>query len=529
VPSAPQPPRRLIALLFVLGLALVIGANVGSAPAVHGQTDVGLRVLGSAPLGWDPAQIGDTTSAAVVAQVFDGLTVLDPSNNVQPALATSWKVSDDGRHIDFTLRTAIKYSDGAPITAQDFVDSWFRLLDPRQPSPLVSLLSDVAGATDYLAGRVDRGSVGLRAEGEHVLVDLARPASYFVSVTSSPSLAVVPPSMFDAFHGATMPANPVVSGAYRPTSLTDSALRLEANANYWAGAPALGAVEVVLDTNGQDPIDLFEAGQLDYTPLTSFEAAWARFDRGLGPQLRQTADLDIQFYGFDTRRPPFNDKRVRLAFAKAVDWDRIVALGDGNPAHSMVPPGMPNFDSTDYRPTYDPAAARDLLAQAGFEGGAGFPEVALVSIGFGYEPAVAAELERELGIKVDVEFYDFADLLGRQQSGEHAGFWNQVWSADYPHQHDYLGLLLETGSASNDGGWSNAAYDAEIAAAAAASDPTVQRQHYAAAQAILRDEAPVVPVEAFQGWALSRNGLLGALPDGAGIMRYSGISWSSGR
>lgn len=529
MPNGPQPPRRLIALLVASAFALVVGVNVAPAPAVHGQADVDLRVLGSAPLEWDPARMGDTTSASVVAQVFDGLTVLDPSNNVQPALATSWKVSDDGRHVDFTLRGGIKYSDGSPITAQDVVDNWFRVLDPQQPSPLVSLLSDVAGATDYLAGRVDRAGVGLRAEGEHVLIDLARPASYFVSVTSSPSLAVAPPSMFNAFRGAGMPANAVVSGAYRPTSLTAASLRLEANENYWAGAPDLGVVELVLDTAGQDPIDLLESGQLDYTPITSYEAAWARFDRVLGPQLRQTADLDTQFYGFDTRTAPFNDKRVRLAFAKAVDWDRIVTLGDGKPAHSMVPAGMPNFDSTDYRPTYDPPAARDLLTQAGFEGGAGFPETALVSTGFGYEPAVAAELERELGIKVDVEFYDFAELLSRAQAGQHAKFWNQVWSADYPHPHDYLGLLLETGSASNDGGWSNAAYDAEIAAAAAATDPTVQQQHYATAQTILRDEAPVVPVETFQGWALSRNRLLGALPDGAGIMRFAGMSWSSGR
>jgi oligopeptide transport system substrate-binding protein len=314
-----------------------------------------------------------------------------------------------------------------------------------------------------------------------------------------------------------------------PRRLTESTLSLQGNANYWAGAPRLDTVEVVTDTAGQAPIDLFEAGQLDYTPASQYDAAWARFDPVLGPELRQTPDLDVQFYGFDTRTPPFNDSRVRQAFAKAVDWDRIVALGDGNPAHSMVPPGMPNFDSTNYRPTYDPAGARDLLAQAGFGGGNGFAELALTSIGFGYEAAVAAELEQQLGIEVTVELYDFGDLLSLAQGGQHAKFWNQVWSADYPHQHDFLGLLLETGSASNDGGWSNAAYDAEIAAAAASTDATVQMQHYATAQEILRDEAPVVPMEAFRGWALSRNGLLGALPDGAGIMRYAGMTWAPTR
>jgi len=450
-------PTRFLVLVVAVA-AVLIGA-LGSSPpqSALGQSDVDLRVLGSPPLNWDPAQIGDAGSATVVAQVFDGLTMLDPNNVIQPALASGWTVSDDGRHVDFTMRAGATFSDGSPISAQDVVESWYRLIDPRHPSPLVSLLSDVSGVNDYLAGRVDRDAVGLHAEGEHVVIDLARPASYFVSVTSSPSLAVVPHSMFSRFSGPTPPANAVVSGAYKPTSMTESALSLQGNANYWAGAPRLETVEVVTDTAGQAPIDLFEAGQLDYTPASQYDAAWARFDPVLGPELRQTPDLDVQFYGFDTRTPPFNDSRVRLAFAKAVDWDRIVALGDGNPAHSMVPPGMPNFDSTDYRPTYDPAGARDLLAQAGFGGGNGFPELALTSIGFGYEAAVAAELEQQLGIKVTVELYDFGDLLSLTQSGQHARFWNQVWSADYPHQHDFLGLLLETGSASNDGGWSNAA------------------------------------------------------------------------
>ena len=110
---------------------------------------------------------------------------------------------------------------------------------------------------------------------------------------------------------------------------------------------------------------------------------------------------------------------MREAFAKAVDWDRIVTLGDGDPAHSMVPPGMPNFDSTDYRPTYDPAGARDLLKQAGFDGGAGFPEVALRRSALATRPRWR-ELEQQLGIKVDVELYRVGDLLSLQQSGQHA-------------------------------------------------------------------------------------------------------------
>jgi oligopeptide transport system substrate-binding protein len=519
-------------LLTAVLIALVGGTQtVTPVPSVRGQSgNEALRVLGQPTLTWDPARAGDAGSAALLAQVFEGLTSLDSNNDVEPALAQSWTVSEDGRHIDFALRAGLEYSDGSPIAAQDVVDSWFRLLDPQRPAPLVSLLSDVAGVTDYLAGRAGRDAVGLHAQTDHILVDLARPATYFVATTTSPSLAVVPPSMFDKFpNDNSLPPGLVVSGAYQPTSATDSEIRLVGNINYWAGKPLLSGVTIVTDTAGQSPVDMFEAGDLDYTGVGSYDAAWIRYDTNLGPQLRQAQPLEVEYYGFDTRTAPFNDPLVRRAFAKAVDWDRIVRLGGSAPAHSMVPPGIAGSDTTDYRPTYDPAAARDLLAQAGFPGGANFPEIALVSNGIGDEPAVAAELQQQLGVKVNVEVLDFSDLLARQQSGEHAKFWNQVWSADYPHANDFLGLLLQTGSASNEGGWSNPDYDADIAAAAAATDPAEQARQYAQAQLILQDQAPVVPVADLQDWALSRIGLLGALPSGTGFLRYAGMGWGSGQ
>jgi oligopeptide transport system substrate-binding protein len=513
----------------VIGLFVLAGSGFAPAQPANGQS-ADLRVLGQPPLTWDPAQAGDTSTAAVLAQVFEGLAALDPDNNVQPALAQSWQVSANGLTVDFQLRPGIVYSDGTPIVAQDVVASWLRLLDPQHPSPLASLLDDVSGANDYLNGRTGAAGVGLEAVGtDHVVVRLRRPASYFIAVTTSPALAVVPPSMFGAFNGDSLPGGLVVSGAYVPTSADASSIVLAANPRYWAGRPALGTVEVVLDTGNQSPIDMFESGNLDYLPIGSYDAAWIQYDQSLGPQLRQTADLQVQYYGFDTTSPPFDDPQVRLAFAQAVNWDRIVRLAGDTPALSMVPPGLRGGDTTDYRPSYDPNAARTLLAQAGYANGQGFPDIALVTTGFGYEPQVAAELKQELGINVTVEVADFTDILQRQAGGERFKFWDEIWAADYPHANDFLGLLLETGSASNQGGWSNTDYDNDIAAAAAATDPTQQAQAYADAQSIVRDQAPVVPVEASVGWALSRNGLLGALPSGAGYLRFAGMAWASGQ
>ena len=124
---------------------------------------------------------------------------------------------------------------------------------------------------------------------------------------------------------------------------------------------------------------MFEAGDLDYTGISSVDASWIAYDPTLGPQLREVPSLSIEYYGFDTTPPPFDDVRVRQAFAMAVDWRRIARLGasdDGEcaAATSMVPPGIPGRSDRDFLPTYDPAAARALLAAAGYPGRRRLPD-----------------------------------------------------------------------------------------------------------------------------------------------------------
>lgn len=537
-PASPRrPPRAALRTLLALGLVALLTAGllpIGGlpdarlpAPAVAQDGAARLRIVGSAPFTWDPALAGDAGSASTLAQVFEGLTALDSDSRVQPALAAGWEVQQDGRRIVFRLRAGLRYSDGSALTAQDVVDSWLRLIDPQRPGPLASLLADVDGATDYMAGRVGREAVGLRADGQQVVVDFRRSATYFLAVTASPSLAVVPPQMAGRLAGPQLPVGLVASGAYVPTSQAD-VIHLEGNANYWAGMPPIATIDIVTNLGGRSPVTVFEAGEVDYTPVAGFDASWIRYDQTLGAQLRRTDNFAVHYYGFDTTSAPFNDARVRLAFAQAVDWQRIVELGaDREVASSLVPPGIPGRGDEDFRPAHDPDRARELLAEAGFATGAGFPAVALVSFGYGYETTVADELEQVLGIEVAVEVLGFEHYIARLDGDDRPQLWTLSWIADYPHAHDFLGLLLETGSASNYGAWSNPDYDAAIAAAAAATDETEQAGHYAAAQRILRDEAPVVPVEYGDSWALSRAGLLGALESGVGLIRYAGLDWSA--
>jgi oligopeptide transport system substrate-binding protein len=544
-PFEPRAQRGLAAVALLLIVALVVTAVTwyGSAPAAPAapasttggesaaaapRGDVDARIVGYAPADWDPAMQSDYGSATTIAQVFESLTAVDAQGAVQPALAAAWSVEDGGRRVAFALRPGITFSDGTPITSADVVTSWLRLLDPARPSPLASLLSDVVGANERLAGRIGPDGVGILADGDRVVVDFRRPAAYFPSVVASPSLAVLPAAAIAALQGPLLPAGLVVSGAYVPTSQTPTAIRLEANPRYWAGEPALQVIEIVVDLEGRSVVEAFEAGDIDYSQLGAFDAGWVRYDADLGPQLLERTEMAVDYYGFDATKPPFDDPRVRRAFAQAIDWHRLVALTtpDAIPATSMLPPGLPGRSDTDFTPSYDPEAARAALAAAGYPGGAGFPEVALVTQGYRWDEPIAAEIARVLGVHLRLELMPFDEYFARLEEPDRPAFWAMSWVADYPAPQDFLGLLLETGSTNNYGRWSEPRYDAALDAAAATADAAEQQARYDDAQAIVRDEAPAIPVAYHAGWALARTGLEGTAVSGTGILRFAGLDWA---
>jgi oligopeptide transport system substrate-binding protein len=513
--------------LVVAVLTLVACAEAPSAGA--GRTDV--RILQGAPTDLDPAATGDAGSAAVIAQLFETLTVFDEAGTLQPALAESWRVEEDGRRVVFTMRPDLAFSDGSPLRASDVVRSWTRLIDPAAPSPLVTLMDDVAGARAYVTGQGSLEDVGLRADdaANEVIVDLGRPAAAdFVTIVASPTFAIVPTTADTDPNAFVAGEDFVASGAYRLTQAGVSTMLLQANDRYWAGPPPLTTITLVNDLGGRSAVEAFEDGEIDYAPIGGFDASWIAYDPVLGPNLREVPSLSTNYYGFDTTAPPFDDVRIRQAFAAAVDWRRIATLADSDPASvatSMVPPGIPGRSEADLLPAYDPDQARDLLAEAGFPGGQGFPTVTIQSGGSPYDDAVVAELERELGIDVATEAMDFGAYFDRLDTDAPA-MWFLSWVADYPGRNDFLGILLGTGAVNNYGDWSEPEFDAAIAEAGSAPDPEAAVAAYDRAEAIVQRDAPVIPVSYGTGWALAREGLLGAGQNGLGNLRMAGLAWA---
>jgi oligopeptide transport system substrate-binding protein len=337
------------------------------------------------------------------------------------------------------------------------------------------------------------------------------------------------PSTADTSPDAFSPgAGFVGSGAYLPVSVSPSFIALAANDRYWAGTPAIGTVEVVTSFDGANPVEAFRTGDVDLTQVYSPFASWLAYDRELGSSLREGVSVNLEYLGFDAASPPFDDARVRQAFAKAVDWRRLVALGsDGSDesATSMVPPAIPDRSSEDFLPAYDPDGARALLAEAGYPDGRGFPAVTFITGGNPYAAAIAAELERNLGVAIALETMDFTAYFDRLAQ-DPPGMWMVDWVADYPGRTAILRLLLASDQQNNFGRWSSAAFDGALEEGSTATDPAAAAAAFDRAESIVRDEAPVVPLSYGTSYWLARDGLLGAGENGLGFVRFAGLAWA---
>jgi len=541
-PAPPSPPSRarriaVAAVAVALAGAMVVGlwpsgVGVPGAPSPVAAADPGtVTILAGSPGSLDPAYHGDLGSASYISQLFETLTAVDPSLTVRPALAESWIVEDGGRRVTFTLRPGLQFSDGTPLTADDVVHSWRRLFNPGAPSPLASLAADVVGARALLTGQTtDIETLGIRSEGDRtVVVDLERGGGDLPAIVSGAPFAIVSPATTAAEIVPT-PGSYVGSGAYLLDRVDPDAFVLKANPNYWAGKPAIETVRMLttLDS-GSSPVEAFAAGDVDVTGVGFLDAGWIAYDRRLGPSLRSDPSLSVTYYGFDTRQAPFNDVRVRRAFAQAVDWRRLAALdepGSSVPATGLVPAGMPGAPEGDFMPPYDPAGARQLLADAGYPGGQGLPAVSFIASGGGYDEAIVAMLRENLGVTIDYATMDFGTYQDRLAT-DPPQLWSLSWVADYPGPNDFLGVLLETGSTANQGGWSSAAFDAAVNDGTAASSAAEATAAYARAMQLVKDEVPVVPVSYGTSYSLVRDGLRGFSTTGTGILRLAGLAWGT--
>ena len=469
-------------------------------PAPHA-----LRVDTGEPTTLDPTVEYDTRSARVVKQLFSGLVTLSPEIDVVPDVARSWEVSEGGRGYIFHLRDDVHWSDGVPVTAADFEYAWKRALDPATGSLGASLLYAVKGARAFHRGETGRGDVGVWALDEHTLmVELEGPTGYFLQLLANLICYPLPRHVVEASGEATSADSTelwtdvgkiVTNGPFRLESWRrGESMVLARNPTYHGRFRGnIRRVELSLRLEGWPAIlERYEAGDLDVLHLLLPMVDRARQRH---PEEYISGPLLFTWYvGFNTSRPPFDDASVRRAFALATDREtglELILRGYEAPATGgFVPPGMPGHLPA-IGLAYDPEGARQLLAEAGYPKGHGFPLLELLlpqdwkSVG----EYLAAQWRENLGVEIRWEAMGLAARLDKLAKDSPPVF-IAAWSADYPDPDNFL----RASSMRPHTRWWNEAYDKLVEEARRLMDQGERMALYRQADKILIEEAVIVPL-----------------------------------
>lgn len=467
--------RPLVALAAIAGLALA-AVGLTFQASTSGPAEFTF-VNGTDPQTLDPGLLTGEPEYRIAIEIFEGLTRRDPKTlRPVPGVAERWEQSADGREWTFHLRPDARWSDGTPVTAHDFVYAWRRVLDPGSGAPYAELLHGLRGAHEY-DGTPDHpfGTTrGVVAEDARTLrVELEAPIPYFLELTALFFSYPVPRALVESRpRDWFLPPQVVGNGPFQLTSWrVGDRIRLVPNPHYWdVSNVGLGSIEALAIENPTTALNLYLSGAVDWLPtlypVELVDVLKQRDDFYSGPS------LIVYFYRLNTTRPPLDDPRVRQAIGLAIDrreiTDEVMRLGQ-LPARTMVPPGMPGYAPPESGLGFDPERARELLADAGFPGGAGFRELGIL-----YNTrddhkkiaeVIADQLRRNLGIRVRAYNQEWQSYLASVDARDY-DIARAGWIGDYADPNTFLELWLTDGG-NNRTGWSDPNYDALLRAAAA--------------------------------------------------------------
>ena len=481
-------------------------------------------INGAEPETLDPALMSGQSDMRLAYALFEGLTAFDADGQPRPGVAESWEVSPDGTEYTFHLRPDARWSDGARVTAGDFVASWRRVLTPANAAQYAGQLYCLKNGqrfNDPDAHLTDFGQVGVHAPDDGTLrVELEHATPYFLDLCCLPAFAPVPLPAVQRWGDAwTRPEHIVTNGPFRlETWRLNERIRLRRNPRYWdRAAVRLETVDALPINQANVALNFFASGLADVIMDKGLTPPHLIGELRRQPYFHSAPFLGDLFLRFNCTRRPFDDPRVRQALSLVIDKrlivEKITQAGE-LPADGFVPPGTAGYRSPGTLLGYDPARARQLLAAAGYPGGQGFPPFAFLYNEGEQNKYIGIELksmfERELGVSMGLRPLENKVYLSSMGHLDY-DVARSSWVGDYDDPNTFLEMWV-TGSGNNRCGWSDPAYDALIARAATGTDPEKRFDLFRRAETILvREQTPICPLYFYVGVQLYDGHKLGGL------------------
>ncbi len=558
--------RFIVAALAIAGAMALSGCG-GSKSGGDGvktgdttQTAAGKKIL-TIQLGPDVESIDPALNSAVdganyILFAFDNLLKMDKDGKVVPGLAEKYEISDDQLTWTFHLRDGLKWSDGSALTADDFVYSWQRLVDPNVAAPYAQTVLGMVEGYDDAIGRpdadgnttVDPDPTKLKVEApdeKTLIVHMAKPTPYFDKLAAFVSLSPVKKDVVEANPDGWSidPKTYISTGPFKLTGWEPgSYLMFEKNENYWdADSIKLDGIKCLLMQDQNATFSAYESGDalmIKDVPTQEITTLKERSDFHIDPILG-TYYLDL-----NTTLDEFKDPKVREAISLALDRKYIsetITSGTYTPASGFVSEGVTDWNGTAWQDNITDksayiniddhagnlAKAKELLKEAGYENGVGLPEMVYSTNDASYHKKIAEYLQQawgELGLKVQVNIVEWKSFTPQRRSGNYQ-IARDGWVMDYNDPSNILELAL-TGNGNNNAKYSNPEFDALMSKAATEKDPQTRFGYLHQAEDFIMKDTAMVPLLYYNDFYLQSDKITGSWhsPDGFWHFEYADIA-----
>ena len=494
-------------------LTALIAGNVATAAVVPAGVQLAekqtlVRNNGSEVQSLDPHKIEGVPESNINRDLFEGLLISDVDGKPSPGVAEKWD-NKDFKVWTFHLRKDAKWSDGTPVTAQDFVYSWQRLANPNTASPYASYLQygHIVNIDDIIAGKKPVTDLGVKAIDDHTFeVTLSEPVPYFYKLLVHSSVSPVPKAAVEKYGDKwTQPANIVTNGAYKLKDwVVNERIVLERNTNYWDNAKTvINQVTYLPISSEVTDVNRYRSGEIDMTynnmPIELFQ----KLKKEIPNEVHVDPYLCTYYYEINNQKAPFNDVRVRTALKLAMDRDIIVNKVKNQgalPAYSFTPPytdGAKLVEPEWFKWSQEKRneEAKKLLAEAGYTAEKPLTFDLLYNTSDLHKKlaiAAASIWKKNLGANVKLENQEWKTFLDTRHQGNYdvsrAG-----WCADYNEPTSFLNMVLSD-SSNNTVHYKSPAFDKLIADTLKVTDEAQRSELYSKAEQQLDKDSAIVPV-----------------------------------
>lgn len=504
--------RTLLATAVALGLsASAFAAKVPEGTVLADKQEIIIN-NGSEPSSFDPHKTEGVPEAQIAYQLLEGLVTKDGDGKEQPGVAVSWESTPDFKQWTFKLRPEAKWSNGEPVTAHDFEFAWKRLADPKTASPYASYLDylKVANAQDVIDAKKQPSELGVKALDDHTFqVTLSEPVPYLVGMTTHQSMLPVPKSVVEKHGDAWVKKeNHVGNGAYKLVDhVINEKVVFERNPTYWNDKETVinKATFLAIPSSTTD-VQRYRAGEIDVTNYDLTPEQFQQLKKEIPNELYVVRTLSTYMYELNNNKKPFDDVRVRKALNLSLDrsiiTDKVLNQGQ-TPTYVFTPPYISEGEAIQ-QPAYSQlsmeernAQAVKLLEEAGFSKSNPLKFTILYNTNENHKKiAIAASSIWKANTKglvdVKLENQEWKTYLDTRRQGK-SEVARAGWAADYNQATTFINYFLSN-SSNNTSFYKNPAYDAAVAESYKATDAAGRAAAYAKAEAVLAEDAAVVPV-----------------------------------